>query len=90
MKKVFDKPMTIKEIKKKTNNGEKYLSGDVAIDLTDIYDGHESFLNALSIKLVGNELLMDITYSVIGGNGTTVFFEVTGDVSEVIQFTNED
>jgi len=88
MSDILEKPLSIREIKKRTNNGKTYLTGKVALDLSEIYDGHESFLNALSIKLVGDELLMDITYSVIGGTGHVVFFEVSGDVSEVLN--NDD
>lgn len=81
---VLNKPLSLKEIKKLTNNGSLYLTGKVSLELTDLYDGYESFLSALSFKLVGNDLLMDITYSVIGGEGESVFFEVSGDVREVI------
>lgn len=81
---ILEKPLTIDQIKKLSKNGKKQIKGNVSIDLIDIYDGYESFLNALSIKLVGNELLMDISYSVIGGIGTSVYFEVSGDVSEVL------
>ena len=79
------KPLSIREIKKQSNNGKTYITANVTLELSDIYDGHESFLDALSQKLVGSELLMDITYSVVGGKGTAVVFEVSGDVSQVLE-----
>jgi len=81
---ILDKPLSKKKIKELSKNGKMYVTGKVSLDLNEIYDGHETFLDALSMHLVGNELLMDITYSVIGGKGKSVFFEVSGDVSEVL------
>lgn len=81
----LDKHYSVKEIKKLTNNGRKYLVGRVAVDCNELYDGQETFLDALSMHLVGNELLMDITYSVVGGSGSTIVFEVSGDVTEVLR-----
>lgn len=80
----LEKPYSNREIKKLSNNGKNYITGRVAVECNELFDGLESFLDTLSRKLVGDDLLMDISYKVVGGEGSTIAFEVTGDVSEVL------
>ena len=63
----------------------EYVSGVVAVHLGDIIDrDHEGLLDELSLLLTGSELLMDITYSVVGHEGDTLWLEVAGDATEVV------
>jgi hypothetical protein len=76
---------SIKQIKKLTRNGKKYLTGKVVVDLSELYDGHDAFLDTISERLTGTELLMDISYSVIKGEGLSITLEVSGDASAVLE-----
>lgn len=82
------KPFTVAEIRQNLDaNG--YISGDVLVDLSDIIDNDlEGFLDIISEKLVGNDLLMDITYEVAGGSKDGVVINVTGDPSIAIDDEN--
>lgn len=76
---------TIKQIQKLTRNGRKFLTGKVKVELNELYDGHHSFLDTISLRLTGTELLMDISYSVIGGKGSYITLQVSGDASGVLE-----
>lgn len=86
---ILSRPFSKKKLKELSNNGKKYITGNISLDLNEIYNGHEAFLDALSMKLIGSELLMDISHSVIGGKGSCVFFEVSGDVSEALALSED-
>ncbi len=63
----------------------EYASGIVAVHRGDIIDrDHELLLDELSLLLTGSELLMDITYAVVGHEGNTLWLEVEGDAREVV------
>lgn len=88
---VIDKPLSVKEIIEKKND-DNYLTGIVAIGLEDVIgEDFEDFLDTISIALVGDILLMNISYAIKGVNedGMTFYIEVTGDVSEYL-LDNED
>ena len=57
------------------------VTGIVALEIGDIIDyDFESFLDLLSEQLIGNDLLMDFGYKMIGANMETqeIYFEVSG------------
>jgi len=60
----------------------KYVTGVVEITPSDLVDAdYEGLLDLLSERLVGNDLLMDVTYEAIGWNPETkaVKYQVSGD-----------
>lgn len=71
------------------NNG--YIEGVVAVELSDIIDrDFDGFLDLLSEKLTGTELLMDINYQVVGHDENILFINVRGDVSDIVTCNNID
>jgi hypothetical protein len=59
----------------------------VKVDLSDIIGTSlEDFLDILSNAAVGNDLLMDISYKVVGHKDDLLFIEVDGDASEAEKF----
>ena len=65
--------------------GGKYVIGVVEVSPSELIDvDYEGFLDLVSTRLVGNDLLMDISYEAIGWNPETkaVLFKETGDPSE--------
>ena len=77
---------------------ENYISGVVDMDLSEIATDFESFLDTLSSKLTGTELLMNITYRIVGctvgdvsgevGSGS-VHIEVRGDLDMILDMESE-
>jgi hypothetical protein len=83
-------PFSQASLRASVRRGE-YVSGIVAVDLGDIIDRDlEGLLDELSMLLTGSELLMDITYTVVGHEGQTLWLEVTGDATEVVGCMGED
>ena len=76
-----------------SRNEDNYVEGYVQIHISDMIDNDlETFLDLLSLNLVGNELLMDINYDVVGlaDEPNTLVLKVRGDVSDVLEFDEED
>lgn len=87
--KVLEKPLTLPEIKKKTKNGKEYITGVVSVDIGVMTaNDYESFLDELAMNLTNSDLLMDISYEVVGGKGSSVYLKVSGDVSQVLEQEN--
>ena len=58
------------------------VKGKVLVSPNDMIGGdYESFLDLLSIRLIGDELLCDTRYYAVGVEDGDVVFEVTGDPS---------
>lgn len=74
------KPISKKELKQAIRAGE-WVKGIVAIDLSDCFEGFETFLDLCSEALTGTCLLQDINYTVVGAKGNTLHVEVEGDPS---------
>lgn len=86
MIKVLKKPLSLRQIKKQSKNGQEYISGVVSADVGEMTSNcFETFLDGLSMSLTNTELLMDITFEVVGGKGSSVYFKVTGDVSQILE-----
>ena len=65
------------------------VTGVVAIDLSDILGlSSEAFLDALSTRLVGCDLLQDTSYRVVGSDRDELHVEVCGDVTAVLETTD--
>lgn len=63
---------------------------EVLVDLDDIISCNlEQFLDMISNLCVGNELLMDIDYKVIGARDGMIELSVTGDDEEAVKWNDE-
>ncbi len=63
---------------------QQYVTGVVEVEPSELVDvDYEGFLDLLGQRLVGSDLLMDITYEAIGWNPEkkAVRYQVTGDAS---------
>ncbi len=81
-------PFSLDEIRQRAN-GQGIVTGYVWLNLYQICAGDgESFLDMLSQKLTGTDLLADIHYKVVDHNGhhdhNEVCLRVTGDVSMIL------
>lgn len=83
---ILKKPLGKSQIMARMDR-DGYIKGVVAVDLEDVIDGdREAFLNVISTKLVGSDLLMDISYRLVGQRDDVLYIEVIGDPSEALQF----
>jgi hypothetical protein len=83
-KDVREKPYTVEEMLN-IKDEFSFIKGIVRMDITDIADdGFETFLDNLSEKLTGTDILMDISYRVVGHERNSVLIEVIGDASEIL------
>jgi hypothetical protein len=82
--------LTPAEVRQAVEKGE-YVTGVVTLDLGDIIDnGLEWLCDELSRQLVGNELVTDITWQVVGFIvPSTIMLKVEGDASLAAQFIHE-
>lgn len=89
---VMQKPYTMEQMKEALRGeGEGYIEGVVAVDLSDVIDNDlEGFLDLISYKMTGTELLMDITYNVVGHEEDMLFIRVRGDVSNIVDCEDDD
>lgn len=66
-----------------------YIEGVIKINLTNtIYSDFEQFLDTISEALVGNDLLMDTSYEIIGlcpEEKNTFFILIRGDATSVLE-----
>lgn len=84
--KLLKKPLSTDEIRKHMDQ-DGYVSGIVEIELNDILDKNlDEFFDLLAIRLTDNELLMNISYDIVGHLENTLYIKVTGDASEIISF----
>lgn len=81
----IERPLTARQIRKGLDK-DGYITGIVEIDLEEILSlDADGWLDLLSNKLVGNDLLMDISYRVVGHRRPSgIHIEVTGNPSEAI------
>lgn len=68
---------------------DNYVEAIVDVALSDVIDhNHDGFLDIIAEEAVGNILLMDISYEVIGViDAYTIRLKVTGDISDVVDVT---
>lgn len=83
MMKILNRALTHDEVRGALDD-DGYVSGVVRVTLHDIIEsnGIDVFCDVLSNALIGDELLMDIGYTVVGNDGNTLLIEVVGDPSE--------
>lgn len=78
------KPLTLAAVLKRRGKSRgTYVSGVVAVSLEEVVESNqEGFNDVLSERLVGDDVLMDIGYEVVGHRGNTLHIKVTGDAIE--------
>ena len=88
---VLMKPLTKEQMKVMVDE-DYYIKGIVPVALGDMIDySFDDFLDILSEKLTDSPCLMDIQYKVVGVvNENVVAMEVSGDVSEILDFDDEE
>lgn len=64
---------------------DDFVSGVVEIGLSEVIERDlEQFLDLCSERLIGNDLLMQVDYDVVGHDGNMLHVKVSGDVSEAL------
>jgi hypothetical protein len=84
MQTYLTEPLTLDEIERQYNLTES-VKGVVCMELNDMLEHDlDSFLDALGNKLTGSNLLMDISYQLVGvSEDHCMLIEVTGDPSMI-------
>lgn len=63
-----------------------YVAGEVEVELGVLFAGFENFLNEISLRLTGSDLLMDIRYTPISViDEDIIVFRVSGDASAILE-----
>lgn len=82
--KILERPMTVDEAKAVADK-DGFVSAIVRLDLNDAIacGGIDGFCDILSNKLIGDDLLMDISYAVVGCDKETgeILVKVDGDIT---------
>lgn len=76
-------PLTLEQIRAQAKRGG-IVKGIVLIDITEIIEssynlGEEGFLDLLSRRLIGTDLLSDFTYKIVGVKNDMLLIQVKGD-----------
>lgn len=81
---VLQQPLIRTEIIRGSNR-DGYISGVIAVELSDLIDGnHENLMDLFSEKLIGSVCLSDITFRIVGCSSCNeVLIEVTGHADEI-------
>lgn len=87
---VLYKPLTERQIVQAIKNSvpvDGYISEVIAVDLSEIVDagGLEGFLDLISNRLTGSDLLMNVDYVVVGHEGDELHLRVSGDASGIVE-----
>lgn len=91
---VMTRPYTARELEAKMDE-KCFVTGYVAVPLNDMINAEfEEFLDLLSVKLTGGELLMEISYKAVSILNTdadnNVVIKVHGNVSEILSEEKEE
>jgi len=81
---LFETP-TVEKLKEIANS-MNYVEVTIALDLEDvIHHNYEGFLNLLSEKAVGSQLLEDISYKLVGSLDEMLLIEVKGNITALLE-----
>lgn len=82
---VLDRPYTTEQLRALRAEGDGYVSGVIALSVDTIAEAdYERFLDLISTELTGTDLLMDLSYAVVGTRGELILLNVTGDPSTIL------
>ncbi|MDR6218868.1 glyoxalase superfamily protein [Deinococcus soli (ex Cha et al. 2016)] len=88
---VLDRPYTTEQLRALRAEHDGYVSGVIALDIDSIAGtDYERFLDLISSELTGTDLLMDVSYTVVGTRGETILLEVRGDPDTILGPDDED
>ena len=85
---VLSVPYSKIEIKQQMKKNQ-VVQGIVAVDVSNLIAwSYEQFINELSNRLIGGDLLMDVDYCLVGHKGSMLHFQVRGfvDLDEYIGY----
>lgn len=69
---------------------EVYIEGSILVDLEDLIGkGLEGFVDEVSTRLTGSDLLMDVDYRVVGDSKGSIRVRVSGDAREILSLNQE-
>lgn len=86
---ILSEPYTLEELKQRANDNN-IVYGWVSLPLHQVIDtDFESFLDNLSLKLTGTELLSGTNYELICNNDDNLIFYVAGDISLILETWSE-
>jgi len=67
------------------------IEGTVVVSLKELIENHyEEFVDLISTKLVGNQLLTDISYEVVGSNGDNILIKLKGIPGRLEEYDDID
>lgn len=82
---ILSEPYTLEELKANANDNN-IVYGWVSIPLHQVIDtDFESFLDNLSLKLTGTELLSGTNYELVCNDNDNLIFYVEGDISLILE-----
>lgn len=83
---LLTEPLSEEAIRLMRGTTNAYIAGVVPVALNDIIACDlESFIDIMSQRLAGSDLLMDISWEVVGQEGDTLHLKVRGDSSTAVQ-----
>ena len=75
----IDKPYSIAEIRKLSDNGKQRISGIIQYPIFDSITEWDDFLEDLSQRLTGTTVLQDIEFEIIDCDNNNIYMEIKGD-----------
>lgn len=82
---ILSEPYTLEELKQRANDNN-IVHGWVSLPLHQVIDNDfEDFLDRLSLKLTGTELLSGTNYELVCNDDDNLIFYVEGDISLIIE-----
>lgn len=86
---ILSEPYTLEELKKRANDNN-IVYGWVSLPLHQVIDfDFENFLDQLSLKLTGTELLSGTNYELVCNDADNLIFYVEGDISLILETWSE-
>ncbi len=86
---ILSEPYTLEELKNRANNNN-IVHGWVSLPLNQVIDNDfETFLDRLSCKLTGTELLSGTNYELVCNDDNNLIFYVEGDISLILETWGE-
>ena len=82
---ILSKPYTLEELKANADDNN-IVYGWISLPLHQVIDNDfENFLDNLSLKLTGTELLSETNYELVCNDGDNLIFYVEGDISLILE-----
>ena len=85
--------LTNTQMREQAEQNDNYVEGVVSVALGDLVGvDFEDFLDIIATLLTGSDLLMNISYSIVGCDvdKQVIHLQVTGDASQVLELNGDD